>query len=118
MSLMQVDFFLFYLVRAHLKMAYQGLLNLATAQLAPKSWERACIDRLNSSSSFDFTSGLVNGDGKPMSHFTNATWGIGFETCLDQCNDKQISFVSRHAQMKEQLLTLGRFSTFSRSRLQ
>ena len=83
------------------KMANQTLLNLIMTEMIPNSWESDCIAKLNTSSTFHFTHGLVNGYGEHMSHLTNATWGIGFETCSHQCNHNEIPFVRQRATVHE-----------------
>jgi len=73
-------------------MANQTLLSAISLDTIPKSWAGECIAQLNSSA-YDWSHGLVNSHGRPVSELTNATWGITIETCEMFCNHVKIPFV-------------------------
>ncbi|KAI9820079.1 MAG: hypothetical protein M1826_000965 [Phylliscum demangeonii] len=63
------------------------------AKVDPTSWERRCIDLVRHAT--NFTQGLVDSNGRPVTSLDESTWGINIATCNEFCSPKQDPVISR-----------------------
>lgn len=66
------------------------------AGLPEHAWNARCLRQLPFEADANFTHGLihlVDSEGRAMSNFTSATWGITIGDCYQYCSTEQIPYV-------------------------
>jgi hypothetical protein len=75
------------------------------AALPRNGWNERCIAELPLTENMTFAAGLLHltdAEGRPVSSFTNDTWGVTIADCYKYCSMEKVPYVSDPDSMKEE----------------